>query len=541
MSNIKAEEPLNKELTESGLQELKAHTEEQFSVPWQYDAELNGRPQIDADGFVVKGTGSLTGLSREQLHKKIYQKFYFNPHVNTSTRGLVGRIVGSGFETVSEIPEIEEAIEETEEDYRNRLYDYWPKFLARTFLSGELFLCFTCHDDGFIEIDYLHPDVIDDGQAENGIIFHPNKTRMPLVYCLKDKEKEIDEHIPSIYMARYPELWKIAKKQDGFNFKKLAGSRSHYRKKTFKSIGGYYRFIVSWDLGLITNRSTSHLMTILEWLNHWENLKKYEIDHKKSSGAYVHVVRFTDVKSWVTWLGLSDEQRAKTGIAAPKTPGGTLVLGPNMEHKIENPTLPKISESDSDIMQMISSGLNEPADVTTGQAKGTFASVKASRGPMSDKVSDEKTYFGRWLRFDFWGNVFFLKSKISDFPEKFKVKKGTHFENKEAVIKEVDKKPEKCIEIIFPVSAIEDIESLAKATLGVKHGSLYDTAGIPNEEILKRMGFGGYGKLRLKQAEEKEKYPDTVLTVDQERLQEQTLEPKKNKSDNNDSEGSGQE
>lgn len=524
-------EPTIFNLSDAELQELGTHTEAQFSVPWQYDgASTSGRPEIDADGFDIKGAGGGLSLSREQLLKKIFQKFYFNPHVNTSTRGIVGRIVGEGFATVSEIPEIEDAVEEIEEDYRNRLYDYWPKFLTRTFLSGELFLCFTVHEDGFIEIDYVNPDTIDDSKADNGIIFHPSKTRMPLVYILKDKDKGIDEHIPSIYMARYPELWSVAREQKDFDQSKLNGSRS----RKFKSLGNYYRFIVSWDLGLITNRSTSHLITILEWLNHWENLKKYEIDHKKSSGAYVHVVRFTDVKSWVTWLGLTDEQRAKTGIAAPKTPGGTLVLGPNIEHKIENPTLPKISEGDSDIMQMISSGLNEPADVTTGQAKGTFASVKASRGPMSDKVSDEKTYFGRWLIHDFWGNVFFLKSKVSDFPERFKVRKAVGFKNKKAIFKEVDKKPEKCIEILFPISAIEDLEGITKSLLGVKHGSLYDTAGVPNKAILKRIGFKGYGKLRLEQEEEKDKYPDTILTIDQESFQEQGLEPANdNASDDN--------
>lgn len=513
------------ELTEENMHEA------QFSVPWQYPSNRIGR---DSDGFPITGNPTKDGLplyrTREELHAHIWNKFHSNPHVNTSIRGLVGRLAGSGFACVSDIPQIDEAIEEIETDYRNRLYDYWPKFLARTYISGELFLCLTCHQDGFIEVDFVDPDLIH-GEAEHGIIFHPRKTRMPLVYSIKDEENDIEEHIPSIYMARYPELYQVAKQQKGFVAKMLDPCRS--KSKTFRSIGGFNRFIVSWDLGLITKRSTSHLQTVLTWLNHWENLKLYEIDHKKSSGSYVWVVKFTEAKSWLTWLSLTDEQRQKTGIGTQKTPGSTLVVGPNMEVTAQNPNLPKISEGDSDIMQMISSGLNESQDVTTGQNTGTFASVKASRGPMSDRVSDEMIYFERWLRWDFWGNIFFLKSEITGFPKTFPSKEAVDFDkDQEPVFKTKKKKPERCIDVIFPVSEIENIESRAKALLGVKHGSLNDTAGIPNEELMKKLGFRGYRKLRLQKATEDKKYPPTILAVDQEAHQESVeAEPPKKPKD----------
>jgi hypothetical protein len=503
----------------------------QFSVPWQYGSQGNS---YDADGFpMARGPtkDAPSSISREALHAHIWNKFHSNPHVNTSTRGLVGRLTGNGFATVSDIREIESAIDETETDYRNRLFDYWPKFVARALISGELPLCLTCHDDGFIEVDYIDPDVID-GEPEHGIIFHPRKTRMPLVYCIKDADNDIEEHIPSIYMARYPELYRVAKTQNGFSAKMLDPCRS--RKKPFRSIGGFNRFIVSWDLGLITKRSTSHLQTILAWLNHWETLKMYEIDHKKSSGAYVWVVKFTDNKSWLTWLSLSEEDRRKTGIGVQKTPGSTMVVGPNMEVTAQNPTLPKISDGDSDIMQMISSGLNEPQDVTTGQSRGTFASVKASRGPMSDRIADEMAYFERWLRWDFWGNIFFLKSEIAGFPKTFPAEEAVDFdEDQEPVFETVQKKPERCIDIIFPISEIENIEGHAKGLLGVKHGSLNDTAGIPNEELMKKLGFRGYKKLRLKKATEDKKFPPTILAVDQEAHQESTEAepPAKNEGD----------
>jgi hypothetical protein len=515
--------PGKTELTEEN------YSEKQFvsGVPWQYGGSGTSE-QRDSDGFSISGSGVAPGLklTRKSLSSKIWDKFHNNPQVNTSMRGLVGRICGNGFATISDIKEIDETILEIETDYRNRLYDYWPKYFTRAFLSGELFLCFTVHPDGFIEIDFVDPDAID-GDFKEGILFHPKKTRMPLIYSLNYTDNNgttVQEHIPSIYLARYPELINVARKQRGFSEDKLKGSRADGRLKAFKNVGGFNQFIVSWDMGLMTNRSTSHLQTVLQWLNLWENLKLYEVDHKKASGAYVWVVKFTNVKSWIQWMNLTDAQRATTGIAAPKSPGGTLVLGPDMEIKSEQPQLPKISDSDTDIMQNITSGLNEAEDVTSGQSKGTFASVQASRGPMSDRISDEMAYAERFLRYDFWGNIFFLKNAVGKFPKTFKVKEVTHFDDKkESVLEEVTKKPEQLLDVIFPVSAIENPEGQATAYLGSKHGSLNDTAGIPNEVLMKKMGIRGYRRMRLQKATEDELYPPTIMNVDQESLQENQL------------------
>nr|BDD45818.1 hypothetical protein 17 [bacterium] len=489
-------------------------------MPWQYSSENQG--YADADGFPISSSSDKddSKLTRQDLQLLCWDKFHKNPHINTSVRGLIGRMTGQGFATLSDIQEIQDVVDETELDYRNRLYDYWPKFVGRALIEGELHLCFTCHKDGFIEVDFVDPNVINGDATDDGsgIIFHPRKTRMPLVYCIKDEDNDIEEQVPSVYLARYPELISVARDHKAFRATYLKNSRT--RKKAFRKLGGFYRFIVSWDRGFITKRNISHLRTVLEWLSFWENLKRYEIDHKKSAGAYVWVVKFNDVKSWITWLQLSDEDRAKTGIAAKKTPGGTMVLGPNMEMQAMNPNLPKISEGDSDIMTMIQSGLNEPEDVSSGKARGPFASVKASRGPMSDRVSDEICYFERWLRYDFWGNIFFLRSAINGFKKLFTVREAVDFKNKKAVFKNVKKAPERCLEICFPVSSIEDIEAQAKTLLGVKHGSLYDTAGIPNAELVKRLGFRGYRKLRLQQATEEDRFPDLVSTVDAESLQE---------------------
>jgi len=253
----------------------------------------------------------------------------------------------------------------------------------------------------------------------------------------------------------------------------------------------------------------------LEWLNHYENLKKFEIDHKKSSGSYLWIFTFEDPRAFKLWTSLSETDRKKTGIMAKKTPGGTLILPPGVKAEVKNPQLSNISGSDTDILEMVASGMNEPSDVMTGSANGTFASVKASRGPMSDRVSDEVAYFERFLRFDFWANIFFLRNKISDFPEFFSKKEAVAFDDKqEPVFKDVKRRPERLIDISFPISETIDMEARARALLGVKHGNINASLGLPNAELAKRMGIGGYGRMRLRKATEDEYYPELIIEAD---------------------------
>jgi hypothetical protein len=344
---------------------------------------------------------------------------------------------------------------------------------------------------------------------------HPNKDTLPLAYFI-EKENGGSFILPSIYIAYDPNLIQEASHDQDFRKNLIPKSR----KKAFRKLNGYYKFIVTWEKGLLTRRNVSYLRTVLAWLNNYENLKKYEIDFKKSVGAYLWVVTIEDPKAFRLWLGLSDEDKRKTGIGAKKTPGGTLVLPPGMDIKAINPNLPSISESDTDILHMVTSGLNEPEDITTGQSRGTFATVKASRGPMSDRISDEAAYWERFLRYDFWKPIFHLKSVIRGFPRTFGTQEAVDFKGKKPVFRSVKKRPEQLIEIAFPTTEMLDPEIRARAYLGVKHGSTYDTMGIPYAEIAEKMGFGNYRKMRLRHATEKEKYPDLLPTVDQEALQE---------------------
>ncbi len=501
-----------------------------FSTPWQYDPNEGG--YVDPDGFKTQATSSEkedAKVTRDLLQKECWDKFHQNPQVNTAVRGMIGRLTGLDFSVSSKVWEIQEALEEIEFDHRNRLYNFWPKYVGRTFVEGELFLPLTVHADSFIEVDFLDPArLASNGDDSTGIIFHPDKPSMPLFYNIADENGVMIGQMPSVFIARYPELIQVASKHNDFDTKFQQKWKS--RKRIYKKFGGFTSFIVAWDRGFLTRRNISYLRTTLVWLNHYENLKKYEIDHKKAAGAYLWTFSIENPRDFKTWLALSDEDKRKTGIMAKKTPGSSLVLPPGMKLDIVSPKLPTIREEDTDIMQMITSGLNEPSDITTGSARGPFASVKASRGPMSDRVSDEVAYFKRFLVHDFWSAVFFLKSSVGDFPARFRVKKATHFDEKqEPVFKKVWRMPEMLIDINFPVSEIIEFEQRARGLLGVKHGPVSETLGIPPSEVAKRLGIGNYGALRLRKAEEDDEYPELVFTIDAEAAQETAIEPSKKK------------
>ncbi len=491
-----------------------------FSAPWQYSAQAQTYAEPDDLRLISK---DVLPDDRELLQKACWEKFHDNPQVNTSIRGQVGRLTGLGFEFSSEVDEIQTVIDEIYYDFRKRLYDAWPKFIGRGFVEGELFNCLTLHEDSFVEVDFIDPTDIN-GAEEDGVIYHPTKASMPLVYEVSMKNKNgitQNVQIPSIYVAYDPKLINVAAQSASFSWDLLKFSKNANSK--FKPLGGFYRFMTHWDKSLLSKRNTSHLRTVLRWLNIYENLKFYEVDHKKSAGAFLWVAQFDDWKAYRMFLALTDKEKQETGLGGRYTPGSRLFLPPGMKLEAVNPKLPNITESDTDILHMITSGLNEPEDVSTGQSKGTFASVKASRGPMSDRTSDEVAWHDRYARFDFWKAVFFLRSAVSDFPKEFPVEQVTGFKNNEPVKKTVKKKPEFLMEIAYPTSDVGDTEAKARAWLGVKHGSTNDTLGISNKTIANKMGIQNYHKERLKSETEKIQYPELQSAIDQEMLQEQKL------------------
>jgi len=525
-------------LTEEAIQAVKTMSDDElrglsFAMPWQYDPNTGSNAIPDADGFSnTYNAKDDTSDKRPCLQELCWEKFNRNPFVNTAVRAQVGRMTGLGFETTSGIYDILKVIEEEEEDHRNRLYNYMPKFVARSIVEGELFLIFTLHDNGFVEIDFIDPALIQGGSSDNsGIIFHPEKTMMPLFYNVKTETDTIQ--IPSIYIARYPKMLKIAEKDQHFDSGLQGGSKS--RKNIYKQFHGYKRFIVAWDKGYVTKRAISHLRTTLEWLSFYETLKKYEIDHKKSAGSYLWVFTIEDTRSFRLWASLTPEQRRNTGITAKKTPGGSLILPPGIKLECINPSLSPLRNEDTDIKELVAAGMNEPSDIMTGTSNGTFAAVKETRGPMSDRTSDEIAYFGRFLVHDFWGNIFFLRSSVTNFPKFFDIEDVVGFKGKKEIIKKVKTRPEKLIDISFPISETIDFEGKARGLLGVKHGPVAEQLGISNKTVASFLGLGGYPRLRQLKALEDKIYPelDYSAGVDTESAQEKKIEPKKDENKDN--------
>jgi len=66
----------------------------QFAMPWQYDVqEVDKTRSVDEDGFALVDSEK-DELNRAKLQQACWLKFNRNPQLNTSVRGLVGRLTG---------------------------------------------------------------------------------------------------------------------------------------------------------------------------------------------------------------------------------------------------------------------------------------------------------------------------------------------------------------------------------------------------------------------------------------------------------------
>jgi len=489
-----------------------------LSFPMYQTASGTGRRPIkDEDGFVTIDYSDLNNFVDWQA--ECWKKADGNPQINSHIRDFVGRVAGWGFEINSQLRDVQAVIDDLFEDPRNDLYQKIPQYVARSEIEGELHLLLSIHKDtGFIEVDFISPQGIrGGGQNNSGVIFHPSKQTFPLYYFVQFEVPDesglgtkIEETIvPSINIAYFPELDNvISEGQYGFSKEKLKASKDS--RNGLEDVNNYYRFMIKWDRSFLTQRNVSHIKTTIEWVNYYEDLKRYEIDHKKSSGSYLWVVKMEDRRAFREWLNLSPEERKNTGIMEQKEPGGTMVLPPGLSLEVHNPNLNSISDQDTDVMQMVSSGLNKPQDMVLGDYSSTYASVKAAQGPQSDRVNDELAYFKRFLIYEFFRGLFYLKSVVDpSFAWKRKVEEAVDFSNGQPRIEKVKKPVYKLIDIVFPVSNLEDTKNTADALLGANHGSVADVLGIPKSEIAKRLGFTNYPTLRKIHAAEEDFYPTT--------------------------------
>ncbi len=486
-----------------------------LSMSWQYDRQTGryaGDPG-DPDGFpAFSGTTKDIPLDYLGVQRECWRQFNNSPVVGTAVRGVVGRIVGKGFRTTSPNARIQEHVDAIQYDWRSQLYDNWHRWLTRYMVEGELFLLFTVRPGGNVEITFIDPACVEGPEDGRGVIYHQGNTSLPVVYTIRpsgdDKTIATERAVPSVWVAEDPRLLQGISDVKGFNPKLLDGARSS--NKRYNNLGGFFQFVCQLSRGYCTRRAISSIYSTLKWVNRYELLKELEIDTKRSASSYLWSVELSPVMSRL-WEALSDEDRAKTGIMAKKTPGSIWVLPNGATAKPLFPNISNISNQDEDILAMIASGLNEPEDVATGRSRGTYASIKASRGPASDRISDEIAYFDRWYRFTFWRSIFTLKSKVSGFPQRFDVRECVGFaEDKTPIFATLRKRPEHLLEVDYPTSETIDYESRAKGLLGSKHGSMAQSLGISHRLVAEKMGVGSYGRARLEKATEDAVYPELV-------------------------------
>lgn len=495
------------------------------STPWQGDPSgsaapgVTERPVLDEDGFPTAGYGSgdynYGGFA--QIQEMCWQKFQQNPFVFTTVIDIMGRLTGYGFQQNSTYPRANELMEEIWEDPRNNLVMNFGKYIARSVIQGELFLSLTVHADGFIEVDFISPSIIKGFDNNSGILMAKNKPLFPLMYRIQDKTGG-EKFIPSINLAYYPELWKEALANKHVKSSKVVGKKAG---KKFSGVNNYQTYIVQWDQGFITDRNVGRVRASLEWIEHYSNIKKWELDHKKSSGSYLWAIEIEDRQSFRMWLAMTDEERAKTGLLKKKVPGGTIMLPPGFKLDCHNPKLSSITNQDNDILDMVSAGLNMPKDVLTGSSSGTtFSGAKLSRGPASDRLQDQISDLDRFLVHGFWRGVMWLHSKLSGMPWEYKERKAYKFENGEPKFKNFKTKAHKTVSINFPISEMGDLEGKARALLGVKHGPVTEQLGMSRADVSKHLGFQNYNQSRLDSATEEKNYPELKTAAEIEAGQE---------------------
>jgi hypothetical protein len=483
----------------------------------------------DEDGFSLSMAGDdFNYRGYDKLQALCWEKFNRNPFVFTTVMDTTGRLTGYGFDQSSTYPKADDFMNSVWKDPRNMLVLHFNKYIARNVIQGELFFVFTIHKDGFVEVDFLSPTTIKGFNNGSGILTPENKPMFPLLYRVQMVENKVTKtkYIPSINMAYYPEMWKELRKHSEWPSVVESEIIGKDNRPKFKDIGGYTQFVVHFDQGLVTSRNVGRTKVALEWLEHYDNIKKWELDHKKSSGAYLWTVEVEDRAAFRLWLGLSDEQKAMTGLLGKKTPGATLMLPPGFKLTCNNPKLASITNQDDDILRMVSAGLNTSEDQMTGSSSGqTYGGVKMSRGPINDRIQDQVSELQRFMIYGFWRGALFLHSKTGNMPWTVTEERAYKFEDKTPKFKKVKVEAHETISINFPASEMSDLETRVKALLGVKHGAVNKTLGVANEDVANKLGFQNWHKSRLKAATEEKMYPALITNEEVEQLEEGLSEP----------------
>jgi len=481
-------------------------------TPWQGSPpgslSLSSGTYTDEDGFTY-------GMSEDDftdfvtLQRECWNLYRTNGFVFTTMQDLVGRLCGHGFSQFSPYERLNDFMDKVWHDPRNMLVSNFSDYVLRGIIQGETYLAATVHNDGFVEVDFIAPTLVSGFTDGSGILFAKNKPNMPLLYKVNGDASN-PHYIPDINLAYYPELWaQIESSQEWGQIKDRIINSGKGRDDLHKC----QTFMLRWEQGAVTKRNIGRVRASMEWINHYINLKKWEMDHKKSSGSYLWHMEFEDVKAWKLWLALSEEQRLMTGLMQTKTPGMTVMTPPGMKLEVKNPQLSSITNQDNDILKMISAGLNVPEDMMTGSSSGiTYGGAKLSRGPIADRIKNDVVDLERWLINVFWQGSFYLHHLYSGANWTYKSRKAYKFDGGKAKFKVVTQDAYRTIAVTWPLSEMSDLEGTTRAVLGVKHGPVTEQLGISCASVSRRLGYSDYYKERLDAETEKATFPELAIS-----------------------------
>lgn len=451
------------------------------------------------------------------LQSKCWEQYRSFGPISALINSKADYVTGKSFDIYSDHLKIDPFLRDLIYSYRNRLYQNITGWVIRMIGEGELFLLLAFNDDGKATVRVLEPSRIGKGSYD-GLIADPDDITNSLLYEYYNS-KSASELIPDIRIAFNPTLLKVAQGSSRFDAKKIQNSKGNNK---FRSIGGFRRFIVHWkNLTGIPEykRDVSALSTTLESINLFWSLLKVQIDTKKSQCKYVNVISFEDTPqgriAYGLWCKLTDDEKKASGITAGYTPGSTLVLMPGMKMDIKSPQLSRLSGENQDILNIAGAGARSPQDLFQGNiGDATYSSLRISRSPLQMEIETLQHKLKNFIKYEFLRSVFYVASKVGDFPAYFYKDIITNVKDGEGEIETVKVEPCELVNVTFPhIVFDEKFEGKVNAYLGSKHAGL-SSIGISDSKIAEEMGIDDLGRQKRNQILERKIFGEPKLPPD---------------------------
>jgi hypothetical protein len=420
---------------------------------------------------------------------------------------------------------------------RNELYERVPSWMIRMFAEVEVFVLLVFDDDGNVTIRNLEPAHIGRNEKDYGLITDPDDISTTLFYVHKTPKGE--EIIPDGRFILDTEFMverakALGKDLDTSLISPLTKSSKH------KALGGYRRFVLHWrNLTGEKNvpRDTSSVSAIIEFINLYIMATKWELDYKKSLCAYTIVITFDTSPAgklaWHVWSQMTDEQKAKTNLTKPLTPGSKVFLLPGMGIEIKSPNLPKISGSNEDLLFITGAGARSPQDLWQGQSAGaTHASLRASRHPLMMEVETLQKKLDNFLRYKLLRCCFAAKLKMGKgfvpyswmggankgkelrLEETYTKLWPENLQGGEASFSEKPCEPIDKVEFTFPTINLDTDANMGTLYFGSKHTGLYG-GKVSLKTIMEKAGVKAYRKEVFEHLVERQEFGGLPTAPDQ--------------------------